>query len=72
MNMTDKQAIELMETYEITQTEVANRLGITKNAFYKTYHRMKSGGYTSASRGAVDRAKQAIADILEEKGVIIK
>lgn len=72
VTLTDKQAIDLVEAYGITQKEIADRLGIHKATYYYTHKRMKEGGYSARSRGAVERAKLAIAEILKEKGVIIK
>lgn len=67
INLTDQAAIELMTLYDIDQKVVAEKLGIGANSFHTTYHRMKSGSYTSRSRGAVDRAKLAILEIVKEK-----
>lgn len=72
MNLTDQQAIEFMKLYKIKQKDVAERLGITKGTMSITYNRMKNGTYINSQRGAVDRAKQAIVEILEEKGIIFK
>lgn len=72
MNLTDQQAIEFMKLYKIKQKDVAERAGVTKGTMSITIKRMKNSDYVYSQRGAVDRAKQAIADILEEKGVIIK
>lgn len=68
--MTNQEAINLMKIYKVSQTEIAKRLGISRVTVHNTLKRMENG-YLESSRGADQRLKETLSEILKEKGVII-